>query len=486
MPFSKYMKDPEDDEFASGSGNVMVDSVPVQPEMPAKLGTSSPLRPLAPSFSASELNTASVCSDPEAFLAPYISRRTLKCLDPEMLERNIQVRHDLMLDSSFKASVPKNANDSVLREDYWASIRLELAELPLEDEFEAPRLKRLISEIREVMLELYPRCDLVRSEMVELMDEEHIIQQIKHGVFDAIGFFEFLAAAMKKNCAPKRDFLVDSMVACARIGEVMQGMETCLDLLELMKLDLANYRLDVLRPAVSKTAITTERAYFANLLTTNRLPLSLTEKWLKSAAKNTSGGEHEVFLEAALCLLVNPFVRDTSVPEAFVLDKRRLLSLHSSFQDMCIVQCMLLIFKQMTGNTIARAQVDQLKKELFTKLSQPDTQISGISELLAKHVATTKGLSVMTDTMVSRVHSYINKIITPDNSLFLLVEKKLVDHVRLAMLQQPTAPASTGLTECNVLDNLCELESKFHPMITYNWHVFEPIYSQLIKKIRRA
>lgn len=490
MHYSAKFLDQEEEEVVTT--NVVERSLGTQPAAPYQEALTE--KKLAPSFSELELAAANSTSDPSAYLAPYINRSTLKYLEPDMLENNIQVRHDLVLESGYKASLRESSNMQHIKDDYWDAIRLEIAELSFPDITDAPKLRVLIFEIREVMLDLYPRCDVVKEELVELFDDQFIIQQIKHGLFEIDLIFQFLAGTMKKNCAPKRDAMVDSMAAAASNGEYINALEICLELLELMKLDLANYRLDVIRPTVIKTAIATERAYFKSVVENKKMSLQLTKQWLSdngSDAPSLAKGNpkekpmFQMFIDASIRLLVNPFVRDQCVPETFVLDKRRLMNMHGQFQDLCIVQCLLLIFKQMVGNSaMAKDHCVLLKQELLVALSSPDAQISLLSGLIAKYVAMAKGLVVVDSAMAAKVHGFINKIVAPDNALFLAVEKKLCDHIR-QNFSDANKSGLFGLTEFNILDRLDELEKNFMLLILYNWQVFEPVYIDLLEKLMK-
>ena len=128
-----------------------------------------------------------------------------------------------------------------------------------------------------------------------------------------------------------------------------------------------------------------------------KISLILQSKWLSEAISSTSvdsvNSAHsccEDFLDAAIKLLVNPFVKGTNcnVPETFILDKKRLISLHGKFQDLCIVQCLLLIFKESSKSCDTNMRkcftANLLKSELLRLLEKPDTQISDISDLMIK------------------------------------------------------------------------------------------------------
>ncbi len=445
--------------------------------------TSSSTNVMQSSASSVNLTSQSFCASSEGLpsLAPYINRATLKYLDNRSLEQNVQLRHDLVLESGFRISAHRSAEAleelEKIKEEYWSNIRLELAELALPDVLNAPRLCTLISEIRELMCELYPRCDVVTGHLCEVLDEKLIIQQLKHGLLDLSELFNFLALTMKKNCAPKRDGQVEAMVKYAAEGNVLDALKTCLELMEGMKLDLANYKLDQIRPHVAQYAVASERKIFESIFTGGRLTLDLTKKWMQESIENADSPS-ELFVACLLKLLICPFVRETSVPETFILDKKRLISMHSSFQDLCIVQCLLLIYKQNCRNAPKSLASERLKDELLEMLGKRDTQISDVVEVMTRAIAQFRGQLQVSVADFNTIHAAINKIIAPENEFFLMVEKKLLAVLKnQLMTKSNNEPA--GLSDLNVVDKLSELGEKLSALCSFNWSVFEPIYNNL-------
>lgn len=391
MPYSKFTANQEDDESTviTATSNSQTETISSAMQVDASSATD-----LSASASSVNLASQSFCASSEGLpsLAPYINRSSLKHLDNRSLEQNMQIRHDLVLESGFRVSAHRSAEAAeeleAIKEEYWSNIRLELAELALPDVQSAPRLCALICEIRELMCELYPRCDVVTGQLSEILDETMIIQQLKHGVLDLSELFNFLAATMKKNCAPKRDSIVEAMVDYAASGSVLEALRTCLELMEGMKLDLANYKLDQIRPHVAQSAVIVERKFFEAMFTSGRLTLELTKKWIgDSMTEDGSQCPSEMFASGLLKLLVYPYVKDLSVPETFILDKKRLMSMHSAFQDLCIVQCLLLIYKQNCRNTPKSLASEKLKENLLQMLSKRDTQISNVVQVMAQAIA---------------------------------------------------------------------------------------------------
>lgn len=494
MIYSKFNENQDDSEETtlvtnSATTSTTAPSATVASDLNLSL-SSERINKSTPSNIAVKNDSSTISNQATSLHTPYINRNHLKHLDTTNLERNMQIRHDLVIEEGFRASLSNLSLSEEEIERYWDSVKLEVAELQLPEAMDSPKLRALISEIKEMMIDLYPKCDVVTGEFSEFLEDTHfLIQQIKNGALDIQRFFEFLGNVMKKNCAPKRDVLVDSMMKnpCP-----IEALKAALKLIELMKLDLANFKLDQLRPLIAKTAISTERAFFSQLFQNGKISLDLTTKWINETKcdvespneSSTQTNAYDVYLDASIKLLVNPFIKGTNfnVPETFILDKKRLINFHGKFQDLCIVQSLLLIFKQSTTNNHQSPNFRKcfvgnlLKGELLRLLEQSDTQISDISNMMIK---------CLKDSHIDKIdfeyiHSALNNIISPDNELFLLIEKKLLNRIKLNLSGGKVSKSFSGFTELNVLEEFDELIKKFGTLLQYNWNVFEPIYQKLI------
>lgn len=96
-----------------------------------------------------------------------------------------------------------------------------------------------------------------------VFDPDLIQQELKHDLFDPSGLFVVIGQTLKSHCAPMRDRAVDAMVdvakKCAPGGggtkaDAVKAVRMCLDILELMKLDIANHQLQALRPCLVDTS----------------------------------------------------------------------------------------------------------------------------------------------------------------------------------------------------------------------------------------
>ncbi|KAF8807117.1 hypothetical protein BYT27DRAFT_7137530 [Phlegmacium glaucopus] len=243
-------------------------------------------------------------------MVPLIGRYTLRELELDSIFRNPQLRHDLLFDPGLQFRPRRKREPS---ENYWNAvweevqtgctcvtldmfgkphstvcICSEFPEIPVDPiiyqkpsigvyAFRMPsRIPGLLSEFLEVLLlviqplstisGIYVSPNLVKDQMQEhaaqaeylrsIFDPALIEQEIKRRVFDPSSLFAAIGEILKSHCSPMRDRAVDQMVQVAhRPGiEAFKAIRLCLELLELMKLDIANHQLIQHRPFLIRTS----------------------------------------------------------------------------------------------------------------------------------------------------------------------------------------------------------------------------------------
>ncbi|KAJ3550869.1 hypothetical protein NMY22_g178 [Coprinellus aureogranulatus] len=176
----------------------------------------------------------------------------------------------------------------------------------------ASRIGPLLSEFLEVLLlVIQPLCTIsgvyvsagtCRTQMQEhseqaayirsLFDPVLIEQELRHGVFNPSGLFRTIGATLKGHCAPMRDRSVEAMVHAAEScgsdpasspsKDAIKAIRMCMEILELMKLDIANHQLQTLRPFLIRTS-----AQFELRMLKSRQGLdasmSITREWIQAA-----------------------------------------------------------------------------------------------------------------------------------------------------------------------------------------------------------
>ncbi|KAJ7134592.1 T-complex protein 11-domain-containing protein [Mycena epipterygia] len=125
-----------------------------------------------------------------------------------------------------------------------------------------------------------------------VFDPALIEQELKHKVFDPSGLFRAIGLTLQGHCAPMRDHAVELMVqvaqTCAPGGQgskadAVKAVRMCMDILELMKLDIANHQLQTLRPFLMRTSGQFELRSFKGRKSGLGCSFQKTREWLSAA-----------------------------------------------------------------------------------------------------------------------------------------------------------------------------------------------------------
>lgn len=321
------------------------------------------------------------------------------------------------------------------------------------------RIVPLIQELRDILLALLPQPtadaqgpdspirraggSATAAMICETLDPALIAQEVSHRVLDVASLATFFGQILKSHCAPMRDEIVESMVKLIRTGGaendmtmVSNGLRMCFEILELMKLDIANHQLRMLRPYLLETAADFECRTFmhlrekrpaplagespeSTLASIKGPPLSKTKAWVNAIQdrhQQTSVplkmvDARPLVIDGVLQLLFKPAIDspDTTVqaktpviassstgtpverqrrpkssalpltsevPETLSLDTYRLQLFHGDVVDLCIVHLLLLLYRQlcsMNKRTPSAEDVEIIRRQIWVIMSEINT-----------------------------------------------------------------------------------------------------------------
>ncbi|OCH86385.1 Tcp11-domain-containing protein [Obba rivulosa] len=125
-----------------------------------------------------------------------------------------------------------------------------------------------------------------------VLDADLIEQEIAHKLFNPAAMFDAIGSVVRCHCAPMRDAAVHQMVSLARsctpgnaesTVNAVRAIRLCFEIMELMKLDVANHQLQALRPYLMKSAAGYEFRAFQEYRQRGELSLDVTREWVQSA-----------------------------------------------------------------------------------------------------------------------------------------------------------------------------------------------------------
>ncbi|KAJ1914317.1 cAMP-mediated signaling protein sok1, partial [Tieghemiomyces parasiticus] len=321
-------------------------------------------------------------------LIPPINRFTLRELGLPQMLNNIQLRHDIVLESNLEFR-PNNFGDAGRQKereaaDYWHSVDIELRNLkylmntatgrqaastsparPLASKttlsLSTSKITFLISEVREIMSEmLTPNDTQLREELMANLDVKLIHQQLQHGVFNVVNVVNYITTVLKRHCAPVRDALIESILRSVHRGEYGRTLRRCFELLEVMRLDLANHQIRTMRTQLIAQAPQFELSYISSVISSGGMSISRTKAWWKAqlladakqalaqgAAIDRPVNRLAVFLTGFVHLVATDSrTWADRVPETFYLDNLRLNQFRGEWHNVYVMGIILLIYRQ--------------------------------------------------------------------------------------------------------------------------------------------
>lgn len=156
------------------------------------------------------------------------------------------------------------------------------------------------------------------------------------------------------------------------IPKLVEGLRLVFQILEAMKLDIANHQIRILRPALLSNAVEFEKQYFQSLMSSNRVDLKSSFKWFddkcfeyQKASNSLSNNRLKASEVYRLCirgiislLSCRKMVRE--YPTSLSFDHARLILLRADIrQIVCLLVCRLL-FKQLVAND---SSMDKVTKD---------------------------------------------------------------------------------------------------------------------------
>ncbi|KAI7817582.1 T-complex protein 11-domain-containing protein [Gamsiella multidivaricata] len=373
----------------------------------------------------------------------------------------------------------------------------------------------LLTTIREQLLDMIPAESAMAVQVSESFDLEFVQQQVDRKVYDIKGALESVLTLMSRLCAPVRDPKVRQIqqdlsqtviqnpfeqssvdtstaasaysAASASLRDLVSVLQDILELLEVMMLDMANFRLTVARPRLEKQAIPYEQEAFRKSLDKDEVSLDSTRAWLQdtvvnhpqpastslvstsstflspspsssstpSAISSVEGGEHgegassaqshrtnnryyEVLVQGMLDLIFSKrhFDREDRdyLPATLALDRERLMRYQNEVQGLALVAVMLNVSLNVAP-TLKDQEQHELKETLLKLIENPSTSQEQLTEAIieAKEKAlllAARGRSISPSASASASASHFSTTATTSAAQLLLSEdqKKYIRH----------------------------------------------------------
>ncbi|XP_028397016.1 T-complex protein 11-like protein 1 [Dendronephthya gigantea] len=443
----------------------------------------------------------------------------------ESIVQNMAIAHEMALNSDFKLN--EAASDSfegqvkkIVHQAFWDILQESISQDPPNYEHAI----KLLAEVKETLLSLtFEHNHSLRERINSVLDIDLIKQQSVHGNVDIPGYANFIIQTMSRICVPARDedirklsTVEDGLVALFR--EIFR-------VLDLMKLDMANYRLSVLRPQIVQQSVEYERQKFKEYLKANPNGLLSTEQWIKKghdvARRELNASDDPVGIDGdrsgASCGndgregTTNVGLVDVCrhcysgillgegnfpFPETLFMDSYRVAETRLSAQCLVKVVSVIAVTLNIVGKHLASdAEYKTTLKEsvavLLKDLRESDlaNAFPNICEQVIKETdsfLSKRELASLDEEKTIVLRQQIMNLAEDGNNICQLFKKRMYDFVKNGLLQpnaSNTTPATVPATLADIEHELLDIWKKFGHLVSHNYAVFGPFYEEILKNI---
>lgn len=404
---------------------------------------------------------------------------------------NMALCHEIAVDKDFKIEkleLPENSLEKKVRDTmhkvFWDILKKQLNDDP--PVFDHALV--LLAEIKEEFLSLLlPQHSKIKQEINEVLDLELIQQKVENGALDFKYYAQYITSVMGKMCAPVRDEQIARLTQCDDVIETFRGIFETLD---LMKLDMANFTITVIRPEIIAHSAEYERNKFKEYLKLNQDGLDLTKKWLQAHndPEHAANSKADILVKAYLSIF--DWNENEPFPETLAMDEKRFLDLKDEFQRLVYTATFSLVA---CSNVPILVNNTEFKLELIKHITilladvkgsrEISNTIPNVIEQILKNIDSALqkiGSPALTEDFTQILKGQLNTIEQPDHKIRLIVEKRIKEFLQETISSVTAAPVRVpaGLSSLQV--PLTSLAGQYLRLVTHNRDVFGEFYTDIL------
>lgn len=276
-----------------------------------------------------------------------------------------------------------------------------------------------------------------------------------------------------------------------------------MDLIEHMKLDMANFTIQQMRPQIVQHSVEYEKEKFKEFLNVQKKMnidgLENTKLWLRRNYESLDLEEesrasimNKVLLAAFIELLkFDQQPLQAYFPETVGLDEQKIKELQIKIHiDLIVASVILVVFatvNQLQNIPTLKEQLKSIINILFTSdLSLNEkARLENIALQLVKEIQANlkkHELNELTDDQQENLSAQIVDLSSKDNRIRCIVHRRILEFIELALNSTTESSSSLQIpTGLNILqDELLAITGEFVRFVSFNRSVFGEYYSQII------
>ncbi|XP_075044158.1 T-complex protein 11-like protein 1 [Mixophyes fleayi] len=444
---------------------------------------------------------------PQASPPQFVSVEEL--MDAAKGVNNMALAHEIMVNKDFQIKpmeFPQGSLERAVRDivhkAFWDCLEAQFNEDP-------PVYNHMIillGEVKETLFSfLLPGHTRLRNQINEVLDLDLLKQEAENGALDIPKLADFTIGMMGTLCAPARD---DEVKKLRDIKEPVALFRAIFAVLDLMKLDMANFAIGTIRPHLMQQSVEYERKKFQDFFEKQPKFLEYTTSWLQEAADDLRAKSPVPQGASAgslgpVSVLNNGFIKlltwdheQRPFPETVVMDQIRFQEIKLELTQFTLQGTLLLIIHNSAGPAVSGLPgfMDRMKNLISLLLKGVGTP----------YVKTEEALATLGEKMCVEVNSYLSQhgspsfstereeclkgqiqsAASPSNQIHRVIDSR-VQMFLLSYLSAtnqrsiPVLPGGLG----PIQKELEEMAVKFLRLVNYNKMVFSPYYDSILSEI---
>lgn len=397
-------------------------------------------------------------------LLPPINIHTLKEIEIREIFRNVQLRHDIIFDEylQFKPNLDDRKRRRISH--YWTKIRNEL------EAGQYNLIFYLFLTIKDILKSLLPNKEYVDG----ILDTEIVVRQIGNGGFEYKEFARWINGVVKMHCAPIRDSLADELLDDS--ADVVDGLRKVVELLELMKLDIANHQIRTLRAVLVDSATEFEKSYYRNLIANGSIDISTSLNWYARHYGNHQTTDFKAVFNLAVIDLLK--CSCSEFPVLFNFDYQRICAFKLKIRKLTCLNLIIEYYK-MAKSSRKKSAAEIIKNNVVSIVCDANGNFKWTKNLNQISLELVKHLSSVEDTDLLEVtNNWLKNNLNPSSPVYVLFEEKLLKGV-MAKLNSGVTVGS-NLPAPAKKDEVESLIFELNLLINFHWSVFNFYYVNYI------
>ncbi|XP_073460571.1 T-complex protein 11-like protein 1 [Aquarana catesbeiana] len=420
---------------------------------------------------------------------------------------NLALAHEIVVNGGFQIKATKLPQGSlertvrdIVHKAFWDCLEAQFNEDP--PVYDHAII--LMGEIKEILLSfLLPGHTRLRNQINEVLDLELIKQEAENRALDIPKLANFTIRMMGTLCAPARD---EEIRKLRDINEPVPLFRAIFAVLDLMKLDMANFAVSSIRPHLMQQSVEYERNKFQDFFDKQPDSLCYVTSWLEETASDLYSKDSDGASSESLCsvsVLNHAYLKlltwdheQRPFPETVVMDQIRFQEMKLELLQLTLLGTLLVITQNSAGPVVSALpgfteQMKSLIRLLLEGVGTPgvstDDVLATIGEKISVEVARCLSQHGSTPFSPEREESLKGQIRTaasPSNKIYQLIESRIESFLLsyLSTANQRSSPALPGGLG-PIQKELEELAVKFARLVNYNKMVFSPYYDSILTKI---